>query len=258
MEDELSIFAGHTRFVSAKKSAPKQRDTILKAHSAPSSQARHLAMDSSSAASYQTTFETARHPPQQGMLIPSVVSMEDRRHKEDFMPLLPIDDHQQSIRYPYVPSERTHQTELSPSYGWSSQPHHQPPPSELSLPPLRDYQHTSSTGGHGTVPRQFGHQQYGSQLQDPTLSLPPLESQPQAQPQRYSQSLPSNQRYDVVHQDQSHYHQGYVTPTPSTSTFNPELANLGLASRDSRLDERWSSFMQDSGLLEDNVNFRGN
>jgi hypothetical protein len=35
-----------------------------------------------------------------------------------------------------------------------------------------------------------------------------------------------------------------------------DLAELGLASRDSRLDERWSSFMADSGLLE-GIDFRG-
>ncbi|KAK0236242.1 fungal-specific transcription factor domain-containing protein [Armillaria nabsnona] len=42
---------------------------------------------------------------------------------------------------------------------------------------------------------------------------------------------------------------------PNVQPGNPALADLGLASRDSRLDERWSSFMQDSGLLDD-VGFR--
>ncbi|KAK0446109.1 fungal-specific transcription factor domain-containing protein [Armillaria borealis] len=42
---------------------------------------------------------------------------------------------------------------------------------------------------------------------------------------------------------------------PNVQPSNPALADLGLASRDSRLDERWSSFMQDSGLLDD-VGFR--
>ena len=31
---------------------------------------------------------------------------------------------------------------------------------------------------------------------------------------------------------------------------NMDLAHLGLSSRDSRVDERWGSFMADSGLLE--------
>lgn len=40
-------------------------------------------------------------------------------------------------------------------------------------------------------------------------------------------------------------------PQQSGAPPNMDLADLGLASRDSRLDERWSSFMADSGLLED-------
>jgi hypothetical protein len=42
---------------------------------------------------------------------------------------------------------------------------------------------------------------------------------------------------------------GYALP-PGTPP-NMDLADLGLASRDSRLDDRWGSFMADSGLLED-------
>jgi len=37
-------------------------------------------------------------------------------------------------------------------------------------------------------------------------------------------------------------------PMPTSGTA-ADLADLGLASRDSRLDERWSLFMEDSGLL---------
>ncbi|KAJ7600992.1 fungal-specific transcription factor domain-containing protein [Mycena floridula] len=48
---------------------------------------------------------------------------------------------------------------------------------------------------------------------------------------------------------------GYGPSQTEPPMHNPGLANLGLAARDSRLDERWSSFMQDSGLL-DGVNFR--
>jgi len=46
--------------------------------------------------------------------------------------------------------------------------------------------------------------------------------------------------------------QGGRQPLPPLS----ELADLGLAARDSRLDERWSSFMQDSGLLDDQTRSR--
>ena len=53
-----------------------------------------------------------------------------------------------------------------------------------------------------------------------------------------------------------------VFPTAPTfqgvqQTYAPptELVNLGLASRESRLDERWATFMHESGYL-DELNFR--
>ncbi|PFH47833.1 hypothetical protein AMATHDRAFT_151154 [Amanita thiersii Skay4041] len=61
--------------------------------------------------------------------------------------------------------------------------------------------------------------------------------------------------YDHHHQHQhthtlaqmyNHHTHGYYQG-PTTS----DLADLGLASRDSRLDERWSSFIHDSGLIDD-------
>ena len=69
------------------------------------------------------------------------------------------------------------------------------------------------------------------------------------------------------------YHSSYPPPlhgsfaneypgVPTTVGQQPgmhhtELANLGLAARDSRLDERWSSFMHESGLLDDvGINYR--
>ncbi|KAF5347063.1 hypothetical protein D9758_011653 [Tetrapyrgos nigripes] len=64
-----------------------------------------------------------------------------------------------------------------------------------------------------------------------------------------------------------HHHQQYTYPPPNAAhnihvpshhsaggqgvPGNPALADLGLAARDSRLDERWSSFMADSGILDD-------
>jgi hypothetical protein len=112
-DDELSIFSGHTRFVSVKTSATtKPQDATVKTYALPSSQ---------SCPPYQTSFETAPQPPQHVMLFPAVNNwgspVEDRRHKEGSMPLLPLDDNPQPICYPYVPSESTHQIELSTSYG---------------------------------------------------------------------------------------------------------------------------------------------
>ena len=57
-------------------------------------------------------------------------------------------------------------------------------------------------------------------------------------------SSDSNPRTSVYH--------GVHPPSQSApeATPNMDLAHLGLASRDSRLDERWGSFMTDSGLLD--------
>ena len=233
----MSIFAGHTRLVSAKRSVPmQQRDSIVNARALPSShQPRHPAMDSLSAPSYQSTFETTRQLPQQAM---SVAAVNDW--------LSPVEDrHQKEVRYPYVPSERTHHVELPASYGWSSQSHHPATPSELSLPPLRHYQHANPPGGHDAIPRQLGHlHYYESQLQE----LPP--SPPDSQPplQRYPHHVSSSLHYGL-RQGHSQSSQDFA----SAPTFNP-----GLASHDPQLDDKWGSFMQDPGLLEDQVNFKRN
>jgi hypothetical protein len=74
-------------------------------------------------------------------------------------------------------------------------------------------------------------------------------------------------QYDPEPEQYHQYPQFHYQPQyqlyPTTPAFhgshsqlpNAELADLGLAARDSRLDERWSSFMEDSGLL-DGINFR--
>ncbi|KDQ26287.1 hypothetical protein PLEOSDRAFT_1077318 [Pleurotus ostreatus PC15] len=58
----------------------------------------------------------------------------------------------------------------------------------------------------------------------------------------------------------THHQHAYTTPAfhgTNIHPAHPELAALGLAARDSRLDARWSAFMQDSGLLEDPSNING-
>ncbi|KAK7061069.1 hypothetical protein VNI00_000804 [Paramarasmius palmivorus] len=66
----------------------------------------------------------------------------------------------------------------------------------------------------------------------------------------YSSTVPSYHGYQHSH-TQSHSVPSQHLPPPG----NAALQGLGLASRDSRLDERWSSFMQDSGLLDDVGNY---
>ncbi|KAF9266909.1 hypothetical protein L218DRAFT_956006 [Marasmius fiardii PR-910] len=71
----------------------------------------------------------------------------------------------------------------------------------------------------------------------------------------YASSGPEMGSYHGYH-PQSHTSQ-HVPHQAGSGPGNAALAGLGLASRDSRLDERWSSFMQDSGLLDDVNNYRG-
>ena len=83
-----------------------------------------------------------------------------------------------------------------------------------------------------SYPWQQGHAvpYYGGQMEQPYAPAAPHDNYRQ-------QQLP--------HLFDPSFHGGHQQlPPPS------ELADLGLSARDSRLDERWSSFMQDSGLLD--------
>ena len=250
VDDELSIFAGHTRFVSVKKSVAKhQLDANAKLYAPHSSQSRLPAIDGSSAPD-RSSFETAQ--PQQVLPAPVVNNwlpqIGDARQKEDFMLLLPRADFSRSqpASYPRVPSEHSHQAELSTSYGWSNQPPQEPASSETLLHHLRHYPDTRSSAAHGAVSHQLGHLHYDLHPQGPI----PLHLQPQ--PLQYSQHLPPNQHH---RQDQSQGQGPNCDDYTTAHTFNSELVDLGLTSRDSWLDERWSSLMQDSGLLE-GIDFR--
>lgn len=66
------------------------------------------------------------------------------------------------------------------------------------------------------------------------------------------------QQYNQSHTIDSYHPQGQLFTPPFQSQQTAELARLGLAARDSRLDERWSSFMQDSGILDAAPSFTGN
>jgi hypothetical protein len=93
---------------------------------------------------------------------------------------------------------------------------HTPVPSPVSYQWQQDH----------NVPSQY----YGGQIEQPYAPAAHHDNYGQQQPQIFPASF-----------------QGGRQPLPPLS----ELADLGLAARDSRLDERWSSFMQDSGLLDE-------
>ncbi|KAK7461295.1 hypothetical protein VKT23_008474 [Stygiomarasmius scandens] len=94
-------------------------------------------------------------------------------------------------------------------------------------------------------------------------------TQPQYAPNS-AQHVPMDMNADVYrdysrsrapsHHQPSQHHPGYPYPPQPHELHGPgvqgvpgnaALADLGLAARDSRLDERWSSFMEDSGILDD-------
>jgi hypothetical protein len=90
-----------------------------------------------------------------------------------------------------------------------------------------------------------------------------VEPQPQEHHQQQHQQQQQHPHYQShphpqQQQQQQQYTQGIYTHPQHAAAYqahNAELAQLGLASRDSRLDERWSTFMEDSGLLE-GIDFR--
>ncbi|RDB19140.1 putative transcriptional regulatory protein C1F7.11c [Hypsizygus marmoreus] len=252
-DDELTIFAGHTRFVSAKKTQPTTQQhhgpvvlsQELHLHSDQHIQHASGSMDFQSHSNHSLPPATAHHdstvPPPQ--IVNRWASSEDRR--DSYMPTMVLDEQPTpSMLYqPYVPSERTHQIEQQTySGGWPA-PETMPPP-----PSTQQVYHTQPV-----VPSQA---QYGQP------QFPSQEYRYQPQPQEYQQPPHQHNPHQHTHrlqpqhpQRRTHLAQPHYPPRASSSAFqahlpNADLADLGLAARDSRLDERWSSFMEDSGLLE--------
>jgi len=92
--------------------------------------------------------------------------------------------------------------------------------------------------------------------------LDPEHAQHHLQQQQQQQHQQQHREQHPHYQQQQQYAHGtpgmYPHPQHAAAyqAHNAELAQLGLAARDSRLDERWSTFMEDSGLLE-GIDFRG-
>lgn len=132
--------------------------------------------------------------------------------------------------------------------------------------PRREQQYNPIHDCH-TTPQQYQPMShYRTQEQVPVVAAPVNYQWQQSHPNpsQYYTNQPE-QPYAPAHHDnnyrqQQQQQQPPVFTAPYQNTHQPlpppsELADLGLAARDSRLDERWSSFMQDSGLLDgDNYN----
>ncbi|KAJ6598179.1 fungal-specific transcription factor domain-containing protein [Mycena vulgaris] len=282
-DDELSIFAGHTRFVSGQM----QRGGPSSAIAPP-----------------------AQHQQQQQHHPVGRVQHQQRHSEEMHYGSFEVSPPRQQYpaQYPAQeqapPRQRLHSMPSASSFRTLEQP---PQAHELERPAPtlnvnlnlnwdpRDYPQSAQEYTHPASAsvmdeRMHQHQQQfyapdGARVQ-PSLPAPPsapyawpvdgysLDEQQQhrlhQQNQQHQRHLHQQQQHThyPVHaqqhaqqQQQQHYAQGapdmYPNPQHAAAyqAHNAELAQLGLASRDSRLDERWSTFMEDSGLL-DGIDFR--
>ncbi|KAJ8509272.1 hypothetical protein ONZ45_g8546 [Pleurotus djamor] len=155
-----------------------------------------------------------------------------------------------------VPISRSHQARVASS-STSGQFRQQPPPIDPYAHPPQS--HDRSPVYMDQLPTPTSYEWPETPSHPHPLSNPHLQhSQSRHQ---HPQAMHPYNHYSHGHHDRqpSHHqpqHQVMYTTTPAFHGSNlqpahPELAALGLAARDSRLDARWSSFMQDSGILED-------
>jgi len=126
------------------------------------------------------------------------------------------DEYVEPRREQYIPMSDRHMSQQYQPLSHYRTQEHTPVPSPVSYQWQQDH----------NVPSQY----YGGQIEQPYAPAAHHDNYGQQQPQIFPASF-----------------QGGRQPLPPLS----ELADLGLAARDSRLDERWSSFMQDSGLLDE-------
>ncbi|KAJ7234763.1 fungal-specific transcription factor domain-containing protein [Mycena haematopus] len=274
LDDELSIFAGHTRFVSGQGQRPQQS---MQAFPVQQSQ-------------YQ----------QQQLQVP--VRQQQQRlqgQMQDDVPYGSYDppvQRQYPAQYPAQQPPLSRQRQLSmPSSSTFHRTHEMGRPTvnvNVNWDP-REYPQSAHDGvSSDERMQQRLHQQQqhhfytpdGTRMQQPSIPPPPsapyawpvdsygFDAEPQLQPHHsHHQQQEQRPHQQQQHEPHPHYqhpqqqlqqeqydHQGMYTHSQHAAayqTHNAELAQLGLASRDSRLDERWSTFMEDSGLLE-GINFR--
>lgn len=232
-DDELVIFAGRTRFVQGKSGG---NDTGPVKGKDQGQDTTRLAAD---APLYRSTaFEPEQHVMPPPFSAPS---------------------HYSSLTYPATPSSNTlqgglgHQQYIPPqsvpytvvtphqgptlNYGWSKERHHLPPPPPHIHGPEQSYHRLQQ-------PQHQQHRQRHLSGNAQQLNSQEYYGVPHGQPQN---------QYSSHHQEQAQAH--YTTyPTfhshRQVALPNPGLADLGLAARDSRLDERWGAFMSESGILD--------
>lgn len=207
-DDELDIFAGRTRFISAKRPT-----SFNVGYADPSSSNTYLAVGSTE----QPAAQIYRPGPAADWVHPA----SDRGGRFD-------------MHHP------DNAAATSASTNVSTQLWRQPQGADYSYAPPHHVSHPGASHAHHAPAPVVGPSTYWAPASDtsPQYSQPPL-SAPHSQPHAYQYNSSSA----------APYHGQPSQPVPT------ELAGLGLASRDSRLDERWTSFMRDSGYF-DGVGYR--
>ena len=249
-EDELEIFAGKGRLVESKRPSP-----------AP-------------------VVESRGSPPGQGKVQPRTPPKQVQAQAQGISPALYNPGMQPALHPPPVPPSLPQLSPVVPgppagnwsaqagSQGFTSAPYDQAPPADMFLSP--GYPHspmyTHSPGSEHmsyawqAAPSQQQQQQHQQRQQQEMQRQAFLAAQSQQiQQQTYPDFgstypgayaggyLRSPERIMAIHQQQ----QQQVHGAPNQTYLPPtELIDLGLASRDSRLGERWQSFMHESGFLD--------
>ncbi|KAH0836884.1 hypothetical protein J3R83DRAFT_8685 [Lanmaoa asiatica] len=237
-DDELEIFAGRTRFVSTRRQ--------------PKSKQASEGVRASGFISYPDSLPEPSVPqlyPPEG----STSSADRWAHTE-----------RDQLHYPVRPAEYTNasvQSQIMPQwrpprrshYPYTPQ-HHPPPPSlaPTSRPPHAP-QHSAHEHSTVTTPSYSWAEQpsgVSNQFSPASYSAadgPQSHSYAGHHPHAFEQSIapPTNAyRRPQTQPSQQPQTQSVQSAAPS------ELTELGLVSQESRLDERWTSFMRDSGYFE--------
>ncbi|ESK94884.1 hypothetical protein Moror_14051 [Moniliophthora roreri MCA 2997] len=333
-DDELSIFAGHTRFVSARQrtsgngtpsaesppeSAPYEGPSSSRTGSSGlgsiqsqdvTQYGMDVAMDMDRPMEYDAALRASTYQMQ-----PRPLQQPRQSYPSSHQPQLRLSQisnlgsyHSQSISpsgtspIGWRPGEGLHTSENS-EFAIQRNAQRYPEPTTISIPPATPPPPAMSAVSHHERQRSLSQQPPHRQSQQFTYSYDrdggphsnANTNYPWESTDRYSSSNPessavrlsrpqyvqsSNQMYHPPPPTHSHremyppshgvpsYHGSYQHSHSNSQSLpsqpqnlpapgNAALQGLGLAARDSRLDERWSSFMQDSGLLDEVGNYPG-
>ena len=258
-DDELDIFAGRTRLVSSKRPSPSPISSASGDYRpvqgyTPSPPSVHAPPVAASTSVYSSRPQSAIYPPTLPALPPLRVPETPASGSSSAKWIQPPSVSMSSHGYPpdaYPPPQQRHDPYYPPSSSYPQQaPIHQQ--HQQSIP----YNWASET----SQPVSRINRQY------PSMQTLPPHSQPSQPPSQHQQA-----QYAAEMIPQAHYSppaENYIAQqqhgrtlhpvsahagTPSPSSYlppPPELVNLGLAARDSRLEERWTTFMHETGFLD--------